>query len=170
MRLVSAWRSTTVLLGGRPANFWSLATKVAQVHACYAQRAQHPRPDDYCSGKDSPTSDATFFGCRFLTAVSRHPSASAYASHAWWDYGSLTADNKAFAVDKGAIERALRHSPPEACVCCPPSPGTRPATTSTRCPSVSTWAEPFNLPIRRQPGQAAPGISQAAASAASSRL
>ena len=56
---IGTWRSTTVRLQEQPVSYPRLASQLAQVQACFARQRCHPRPEDYCSGKASPGSDAS---------------------------------------------------------------------------------------------------------------
>ena len=52
--IISAWRTATLTLDGRPWKCWSFWTRIAEIKACHARRVQVRTGDLYCSGKSGP--------------------------------------------------------------------------------------------------------------------
>jgi hypothetical protein len=120
LRLVSSWHSVLVTVAGQPVPCWTLAGHLVQVKACYARKVQHGAGSGYCSGKDTPTAEASHFGCRFCKGVSRRLDGSASCGESWIQFGTLSSQRDAFRVDKAAIRTTLeRQTQADACLFCP---------------------------------------------------
>ena len=119
LHLIAAWRSVSIQVEGRPINRWKLRASVARIKRCYDRKPQHASGAYYCSGKNTPTSEATGFGCRLCTAVSRQQHVS-YRCPSWIEFGTLSPQRDAFQVDKQAIYQVLeQQARQEAWALCP---------------------------------------------------
>jgi transitional endoplasmic reticulum ATPase len=118
LRLVSGWRSTNVAVAGQVVRYWALASRLAQVRACYARKVQHGAGAGYCSGKRTPGDEAQYFGCRLCQGVSRQVDDA--GGDSWIQFGALSAQRDSFRVDKAAICRTLeQQSRADGCLFCP---------------------------------------------------
>jgi AAA+ superfamily predicted ATPase len=120
LRLVSAWRSTSLHVAGQPVRYWALAGRLAQVKDCYARKLRHSAGAGYCSGQSTPGAEATSFGCRFCKGVSREVDRSDYRGASWIQFGRLSPQRDSFRVDKAAILRTLeQETRADGCLFCP---------------------------------------------------
>jgi len=116
LRLVQGWRSTRLTVAGHVVNYWELTSRLAQVRSCYARQLQQDAGPGYCSGKQRPGGEATFFGCRLLRGVSRQ----IHGRESWIQFGALSAKHDSFRVHKAAILLTVEHQMrADACLFCP---------------------------------------------------
>jgi hypothetical protein len=114
--LIRGWRSTHLTVAGHGVRYPVLASRLAQVRACYARKVQHGAGAGYCSGKQTPSDEAAYFGCRFCQGVSRQ----IHSRSSWIQFGALSAKRDAFRVHKAAILRTLEHQTrADGCLFCP---------------------------------------------------
>jgi AAA+ superfamily predicted ATPase len=119
LRIVERWKSTTISLDGKPVPAYSQATwELAEIISCYAAKQSARSGADYCLGIETPTSDITSFGCRFLKGVYLRDFGRSGAR--WYEFGYLSDDHKRFTTDKKAVEARLRdENRSRLCVSCP---------------------------------------------------
>jgi transitional endoplasmic reticulum ATPase len=116
LRLIHGWRSTHVTVAGQVVNYWQLSGRLAQVRSCYARKVQEGAGPGYCSGKQRPGDEATFFGCRLLRGISR----SIHDRNSWIQFGDLSAQRDAFRFHKATILRTIEHrTRADGCQFCP---------------------------------------------------
>jgi SpoVK/Ycf46/Vps4 family AAA+-type ATPase len=119
MRLVSGWRSTQILMAGQRINYWALTERLARIKSCHARKVSEGGDARYCSGKHTPSDEASYFGCRLSKGVTRSLT-MARDGNAWIRFGTLSAKGDAFRVDKKAIYQVLKtQTMVEACLFCP---------------------------------------------------
>ncbi|HLN28574.1 MAG TPA: AAA family ATPase [Gemmataceae bacterium] len=115
--IISAWRSASVALDGRPLKCWSFWTRIAEIKSCYTRREQLGTEDLYCSGKSGPSDEGDYFGCRHVRGVSRTPNED---GNSWIRYGTLSQKRDSFRVDKKVMLEVLKtQTKGEACLLCP---------------------------------------------------
>ena len=116
--IVGSWQSTSVCLDGKVVDPVLLVGDLSRLIECYVQKKRSDPCLDYCSGKQSPSSDISAFGCRFIQGVSVGPGRENRIP--WYEFGRLSADQKRFAVDRDAILGRLRsETAGQACLACP---------------------------------------------------
>src|SRR5262249_28037138 len=120
LQLVSGWNSARLRLAGRVVSYPRLAGWLSRIRACYARKVRRGAGDGYCSGKGTPTDEASYFGCRYCYGVTRQVDPLASEGNSWIGYGALTPKRDAFRVDKRAILKALEQDTRTvACRLCP---------------------------------------------------
>jgi len=116
LRLIRGWRSTHLTVAGYSVRFPVLVNRLAQVKACYARKVEHGAGAGYCSGKQSSSDEAAYFGCRLCQGVSRQ----IHSRNSWIQFGALAAKRDAFRVHKAAILRILeQQTRADGCLFCP---------------------------------------------------
>jgi AAA+ superfamily predicted ATPase len=116
LRLVFGWRSTRVTVAGQVVRYWELASRLTQVRACYARKVRHGAGPGYCSGKRTPGDEAAYFGCRFCQGISRQVD----DQDSWIQFGTLSAKQDVFRVNKAAIFKTLeQQTRADGCLFCP---------------------------------------------------
>src|ERR1035437_7430702 len=89
LRIVELWKSTTISIDGKQVPSWSQATReLSEIISCYTAKQSARRDADYCLGIDTPTSDMTSFGCRFLKGVNLRDFGRNGAR--WYEFGYLS--------------------------------------------------------------------------------
>jgi transitional endoplasmic reticulum ATPase len=120
IQLIAAWRSVSIAVDGRIISPRKFLRSVVPIKQCYGQKLQHAVGDHYCSGKTTPTAEASCFGCRLCRRVSRGGPSFSWRRQPWTEWGALSDKLDAFHVDKEAIVHVLQQEAREqACVLCP---------------------------------------------------
>ena len=120
LHMISGWRSASVKIDGRPMRPRKLLSSVAQIKACHGCKLKHAVGEHYCSGKNTPTGEAAYFGCRLCDGVSRRRHVFPNRGASWIDFGTLSSQRDSFHVDKPAIFQVLEQQARESvCVLCP---------------------------------------------------
>src|SRR3954469_18465734 len=96
-QLICTWRSSQVHVAEHPMVPWRLRLSLAKIKECFRHRPQHPGGDYYCSGKNTPSSEATCLGCRLADGVSRSKHL-AYRRPSWIEFGTLFPQRDSFQV------------------------------------------------------------------------
>jgi ATP-dependent 26S proteasome regulatory subunit len=120
LQLIAGWNSTRLKVAGREMPYARLASSLNHIRSCYARKLRRGAGDDYCSGKRTPTDEASYFGCRWCYGVAREIDPVTSEGSSWIRYGALTRRRDAFRVDKQAILKALAQDTRTAvCKLCP---------------------------------------------------
>jgi transitional endoplasmic reticulum ATPase len=120
IHLIAGWRSASVEVDGRAISPRKLLRSVDPIKNCYGRKLKHAVGDHYCSGKNTPTGEASCFGCRLCRGVSRGGPSFSRRRQPWTEWGTLSDKLDAFHVDKEAIFQVLQQEArEEACVLCP---------------------------------------------------
>ena len=122
IEMVRNWKSTSIAIdGAKLESMWDFTGGLTQTCNCYHKRTNVPWADDYCCGKDAPTSDRTHFGCRLEQPVKCTLDRYSYQDCTeWFHYGRLSDDLALFYVVKSDIFAALRaQTSRAACALCP---------------------------------------------------
>jgi hypothetical protein len=118
LHLICNWRSTSIEVDGHSLAAWKLLASAHQIKRCYRDKLKHAAGAYYCSGKNTPTSEATRFGCRLCRGVSRGENFG--RGESWMEFGKLSPKCDSFQVDKKAIFQVLQHqAQEEVCSLCP---------------------------------------------------
>jgi transitional endoplasmic reticulum ATPase len=105
-----------VTVAGQAVRYWELASRLTQVRACYARKVRHSAGPGYCSGKRMPGDEAAYFGCRFCQGISRQVD----DRDSWIQFGTLSAKQNVFRVNKTAIFKTLeQQTRADGCQFCP---------------------------------------------------
>ncbi len=109
---VRSWKSTTLDINGVSAGSrWQLEVELYRVRECFQRRPEGAAGDDYCLGKEAPTREPSFFGCRWEVGVSlSSASSNGYfreKAGRWYEFGNLSSDETVFQVDKSRLQAAL---------------------------------------------------------------
>ena len=116
LQMVYGWRSTRLSVAGHGVRYWELASRLAEVRACYVRKVHQEAGPGYCSGKRTPDDEAAYFGCRFGQGISRQ----VHGQNSWIQFGALSAKRDSFRVDKAAILRILeQQTRADGCLFCP---------------------------------------------------
>lgn len=111
---------TRCTIDGKPWNFHRWMS-LAATFGCLDLREKAPSGDQYCVGKNSPTDDPAFFGCRLARGVrltyDAQPGLDAVVE--WWKFGTLDPDWKSFLVDKEEILRVIEAKSTDVAKACP---------------------------------------------------
>jgi SpoVK/Ycf46/Vps4 family AAA+-type ATPase len=106
-------------MAGQRINYWALAERLARIKSCHARKVSEGGDARYCSGKHSPSDEASYFGCRLSKGVTRSLT-MARSGNSWIRFGTLSAKGDSFRVDKKAIYQVLKtQTMGEACLFCP---------------------------------------------------
>ena len=108
IQLIAAWRSVSIAVDGRIISPRKFLRSVVPIKQCYGQKLQHAVGDHYCSGKTTPTAEASCFGCRLCRRVSRGGPSFSWRRQPWTEWGALSDKLDAFHVDKEAIVHVLQ--------------------------------------------------------------
>jgi transitional endoplasmic reticulum ATPase len=121
LQIIMGWRSACITVDGKTISARKLLRSLGPIKQCYGRKLQHGVGDHYCSGKTTPTSEASCFGCHLCRRVSRQsPHFFSWRRRPWTEWGSLSEKRDAFHVDKEAIFQVLQQEAREqACVLCP---------------------------------------------------
>jgi transitional endoplasmic reticulum ATPase len=120
MQLIMGWRSASIAIDGKAISARKLLRSIIPIKQCYGRKLQHAVGDHYCSGKTTPTGEASCFGCRLCRCVSRGGPSFSWHRQPWTEWGTLSDKRDAFHVDKKAICHVLQQEAREqACVLCP---------------------------------------------------
>jgi transitional endoplasmic reticulum ATPase len=116
LQMVFGWRSTRVTVAGQVVRYGELASRLTQVRACYERKVRHGAGPGYCSGKRTPGDEAASFGCRFCQGISRQVD----DQDSWIQFGTLSAKQDVFRVNKAAILKTLeQQTRADGCQFCP---------------------------------------------------
>ena len=119
--LVGHWKHSRVVVEGAAVeNFFEFRDALSQIKQCHAERRRSGLGDLYCSGRDTPSAEASAFGCRLLGGVARDGEDLFNGGAPWFHFGELAEDQAAFRVDKAEISRMLKtRNARELCTACP---------------------------------------------------
>jgi len=120
LQLIAGWRSASIEVDGRAIRPRKLLRSVDPIKNCYGRKLKHAVGDHYCSGKNTPTGEASSFGCRLCRGVSHGGHGFSRRGEPWTEFGTLSTKLDAFHVDKEAIFKVLEQGVrEEACALCP---------------------------------------------------
>ncbi len=102
----SRWQTTQLTIGGEPIGRRELESQLRGIFDCFQARSESQLGDDYCSGKQHPADEASYFGCRRLGGLSRSIDRHD-RDPKWFHYGELSPDSSNFQVSKSTIAAKL---------------------------------------------------------------
>ena len=86
---VGQWKASVVQIGGRLCwPLWRGVHELDEVLTCFHRRPAGARGAGYCAGQETPTADATAWGCRFVRGVDLEAWGHRHAP--WYHFGQLT--------------------------------------------------------------------------------
>ena len=103
------WKASVVQIGGRLCwPLWRGVHELDEVLTCFHRRPAGARGAGYCAGQETPTADATAWGCRFVRGVDLEAWGHRHAP--WYHFGQLTDDHTRFVAVSAASGYAVRYA------------------------------------------------------------
>ena len=116
------WKGARIEVeGAESTSIYGLHYEIDEMRSCHEHREKSDLGDEYCSGKDGPSQEATCFACRHIRGVSRlFGGWEQEREFQWYHYGTFSDDGSQFIVDKERIFGVVnRKTGGHVCTLCP---------------------------------------------------